>query len=155
MLQVILKINNPILSEKDDAIQQKGREKIIFPQYNWFVIKVWKAIKGMHQTIFKGLWLFKNTFGNIIVLITSLLPLNLLLLTNDTNELKFYNLFQLKHFYSWATCKKLDKNYNNLAKVIKFLFWGIKSIQKYDYGRSYKMKYDIKPVCTLNRNLCS
>ena len=108
MLQVILKINNPILSEKDDAIQQKGREKIIFPQYNWFVIKVWKAIKGMHQTIFKGLWLFKNTFGNIIVLITSLLPLNLLLLTNDTNEQKFYNLFQLKYFYSRATCKKLE-----------------------------------------------
>ena len=39
------------------------------------------------------------------------------------------------------------KNYNNLVKVIKILFWGIKSFQKYDYDRSYKMKYDIKPVC--------
>lgn len=53
MLQVILKINNPVLSEKDDAIQLKGRNKSILDEIQLVRNQSLKAIKGVHQTIFK------------------------------------------------------------------------------------------------------
>ena len=53
MLQVILKINNPVLSEKDDAIQLKGRNKNILDEIQLVRNQSLKAIKGVHQTIFK------------------------------------------------------------------------------------------------------